>query len=194
MAIKTAMCITIAKAQSKLQIASKCRSGRQQVHFKCKTVIILLSTTPPCPIYFSSKTQDPFMNWEEKKQATNYHLESDSVVTIVKLCYYAGGQSMITAESNEDWKESLSYLRSYAALGQDHLRWWHSWQIPSYPCLTALVPVPVQVILFSTNLRNRWFFPLWESLLKTHVTPPAVFDSAQILSIFLQRSCFLYLK
>lgn len=61
------------------------------------------------------------------------------------------------------------------ALSQDHLWWWHSWQTPSYPGLTALVPVPVQLILFSTNLRNRWLFPLCESLLKTYVSPSGFF-------------------
>lgn len=82
----------------------------------------------------------------------------------------------------------------YPTLNQDHLWWWHSWQTLSSLCLTALVPLPVQVILFSFNLCNRSLFPLCGNLLKTHVTPPAFFNSAQILSIFLQSSCFLYLQ
>lgn len=67
LAIKTAMCTTTAKAQSRLQIASKCRSGKQQVHFKWKSVIILLSTTPPCPSISLAKLKTHL--WIEKRKS-----------------------------------------------------------------------------------------------------------------------------
>ena len=107
---------------------------------------------------------------------------------VMLLCW---SQSMGTAESNEDWKESLRYLRSNPCLESGSLL---TLTFLTYPCLTALIPAPGQVILFSTNLCNNWLFLLCGSLLKTHVTPPAFFDSAQRLSVFLRRSCFLYLQ
>lgn len=65
--IKTSMCIIIKGDQNRLQIASKCRSGKQQVHFKDKTVILLPSTTTPCPICFFRENLRSIYELKRKK-------------------------------------------------------------------------------------------------------------------------------
>lgn len=107
----TSACVIVSRDQRQPQIASECSNGKQQVHLKHKTVIIPLSTTLPCPMYFSSKT---WFIYEWKTGKASYKLPSGMAFcshNCQKSCCYAEGQSMVTAEANEDWKEPLSFLR-----------------------------------------------------------------------------------